>query len=358
MLFSPQMLRTPLFEDHLALGAKMVPFAGWEMPLHYPRGINQEHIAVRTNVGVFDVSHMGQVRVRGSEATLFLQFLTLNDPAKLKPGRGQYSMLPNDQGGLIDDLYIYCDAENDYLVVCNASNRAVVVKHLETLMLSYDVEIFDESDNWALLALQGPGSSLLLSHHLGDELLELGKNRKVVTRLQGCLVDIARTGYTGEDGFEIFCRPDDAFKLWRLCLSEGAEPCGLGSRDTLRLEAGFPLFGHEFTDKTNPLCSDYSWVVKDKNFYGRQYMWNQRCERRLVGLKLTDRGIARQGYTIYKDDQVIGDITSGTISPLTRESIAMGWIRNRYANLGEIVQIEIRGQKHPAVVTKPPFYQS
>jgi aminomethyltransferase len=352
------MLRTPLFEDHLALGAKMVPFAGWEMPLHYPRGINQEHLAVRTNVGVFDVSHMGQVRVRGPEATEFLQFATLNDPAKLKARRGQYSMLPNDQGGLIDDLYIYCDAENDFLVVCNASNREVVVKHLETLALTYDVDIFDESDNWALLALQGPGSSLLLSHHLGDELLEQRKNSKIVTRLQGCLVDIARTGYTGEDGYEIFCRPDDVFKLWRLFLSEGAEPCGLGSRDTLRLEAGFPLFGHEFNQTTNPLCSDYSWVVKDKNFYGRQYMWNQRCEKRLVGIKLIDRGIARQGYSIYKDTQVIGEITSGTISPLTRESIAMGWIQNKYATLDEAIEVEIRGQNYAAVVVKPPFYQS
>jgi aminomethyltransferase len=352
------MLRTPLFDDHLALGAKMVLFAGWEMPLHYPRGINQEHISVRTNVGVFDVSHMGQVRVRGSEATVFLKFATLNDVAKLKVGRGQYSMLPNDQGGLIDDLYIYCDAENDYLIVCNASNRKAVVNQLEMLVLSYNVDLFDESDNWALLALQGPGSSQLLSHHLGDELLEQRKNSKLVTRLQGCLVDIARTGYTGEDGFEIFCRPDDALKLWRLFLSEGAEPCGLGARDTLRLEAGFPLFGHEFTEKTNPLFSDYAWVVKDKNFYGRPYMWDQRCEKRLVGLKLTDRGIARQGYIIYKNAEPIGEITSGTISPLTRESIAMGWVQNRYTTLGETIFVEIRGQNHAAIVTKPPFYQS
>jgi aminomethyltransferase len=352
------MQRTPLFDEHLALGAKMVPFAGWEMPINYSGGITQEHIAVRTNVGLFDVSHMGEIRVRGSEATTFLSYATLNEPAKLKSGRGQYSMLPNNYGGLIDDLYIYCDAENDFLVVCNASNRPDVVKHLQALASTYDVEVYDESDNWALLALQGPGSSLLLSHHLSDELLEQKKNSKIVTRLQGCLVDIARTGYTGEDGFEIFCRPDDAKKLWPLFLSEGAEPCGLGARDTLRLEAGFPLFGHEFTDKTNPLCSDYAWVVKDKPFYGREAMWGKNCEQHLVGLKLTERGIPRQGYTLFKDNDAIGEVTSGTISPLTRESIALGWVKRAYATPGEAISVEIRGQKHAATIVKPPFYQS
>jgi aminomethyltransferase len=352
------MQRTPLFDEHLALGAKMVPFAGWEMPINYPGGITQEHIAVRTNAGLFDVSHMGEIRVRGHEATTFLSFATLNDPAKLKPGRGQYSMLPNDYGGLIDDLYIYCDAANDFLVVCNASNRSEVVKHLQTLASTYDVEVYDESDNWALLALQGPGSSLLLSLHLGDQLLEQKKNSKIVTRLQGALVDIARTGYTGEDGFEIFCRPDDARKLWRSFLAEGAEPCGLGARDTLRLEAGFPLFGHEFTPQTNPLCSDYAWVVKDKPFYGREAMWDRTCEKQLVGLRLLERGIPRQGYALYKNSENIGEVTSGTISPLTRESIALGWIKKNYALLGEEISVEIRGQKVAATIVKPPFYQS
>ncbi|MGL4608560.1 MAG: glycine cleavage system aminomethyltransferase GcvT [Trueperaceae bacterium] len=352
------MQRTPLFEEHLALGAKMVDFAGWEMPINYPSGISQEHIAVRTNVGLFDVSHMGEIRVRGPEATAFLSFVTLNDPAKLKPGHGQYSMLPNNYGGLTDDLYIYCDAENDFLVVCNASNRNQVVKHLETLVSTYDAESFDESDNWALLALQGPGSSLLLSLHLGDQLLEQKKNSKRVTRLQGALVDIARTGYTGEDGFEIFCRPDDARKLWRSFLAEGAEPCGLGARDTLRLEAGFPLFGHEFTDKTNPLCTDFAWVVKDKPFYGREAMWGKNCNKQLVGLRLLERGIPRQGYGLYKGQHLIGEVSSGTISPLTRESVALGWINKEDAILGADIAVEIRGQHVLATIVKPPFYQS
>ncbi len=352
------MQRTALFEEHLALGAKLVPFAGWEMPINYPSGITQEHIAVRTNVGLFDVSHMGEIRVRGPEATAFLSYATLNDPAKLSSGRGQYSMLPNSYGGLIDDLYIYCDAANDFLVVCNASNRTEVVKHLQTLASTYDVEVYDESDNWALLALQGPGSSLLLSHHLGDELLNQKKNSKIVTRLQGCLVDIARTGYTGEDGFEIFCRPDDARKLWRLFLSEGSEPCGLGARDTLRLEAGFPLFGHEFTEKTNPLCSSFAWVVKDKPFYGREAMWGKKCDNALVGVRLTERGIPRQGYKLFKHDDLVGEVTSGSISPLTRESIALGWVQRSYASVGEEISVEIRGQKLAATIVKPPFYQS
>jgi aminomethyltransferase len=208
------------------------------------------------------------------------------------------------------------------------------------------------------LALQGPGSSLLLSHHLGDELLEQKKNSKIVTRLSGSLVDIARTGYTGEDGFEIFCRPDDAKKLWRLFLSEGAEPCGLGARDTLRLEAGFPLYGHEFTDKTNPLCSSFAWVVKDKPFYGREAMWGRNCTKQLIGLKLIERGIPRQGYALYKNNELIGEVTSGSISPLTRESIALGWAKKEYALEGENISVEIRGQKAAATIVKPPFYKS
>jgi aminomethyltransferase len=209
-----------------------------------------------------------------------------------------------------------------------------------------------------LLALQGPGSSLLLSIHLSDQLLEQKKNSKIVTRIQGVLVDIARTGYTGEDGFEIFCRPDDVRKLWRLFLEQGAEPCGLGARDTLRLEAGFPLFGHEFTPQTNPLCSDYAWVVKDKPFYGREAMWGKPCEKHLVGLRLLERGIPRQGYALYKNSENIGEVTSGTISPLTRESIALGWVKKNYAVLGEEIAVEIRGQKVAATIVKPPFYQS
>ena len=341
----------------------MVDFAGWEMPLQYPPGINQEHLAVRESVGLFDVSHMGEVRVTGAGALDFLRFATLNDPASLKPGRGQYSMLPNDRGGLIDDLYVYCTAPEDYLVVCNASNREVVVTHLAKLARDYDTEVMDVSDTFGLLALQGPGAVLLLARLTDADVGGLKKNRTLTGTLAKSDVTFARTGYTGEDGFEIFCRSEDAAAVWRVLTEAGAVPCGLGARDTLRLEAGFPLFGHELTETTNPRCSNMAWVVKDKDFYGREAIWPRSCTRKLVGLKLLQRGVARQGYRVlapgeHEDEsgEKIGEITSGAISPLTREGIALAWVRQAYSEPGTAVAVEIRGQPLPAVVVKPPFY--
>ena len=334
----------------------MVLFAGWDMPIQYSSGINHEHIAVRTDVGLFDVSHMGEIRVTGTQAVEFLSFATLNNPASLKPGRGQYSMLPNDRGGLIDDLYIYCLAENTFMVVCNAANVDKVVPHLLSLAQDYDVNVRDESDDWALLALQGPGAALMLERQGANDLTALKKNRLKPGELLGKDIILSRTGYTGEDGFEIFCRPDDATLLWQTLIEAGATPCGLGARDTLRLEAGFPLYGHEFSETTNPLCTDYAWVVKDKPFFGREAMWAPECKQRLVGITLTRRGIARQGYKLFDGDIVIGEVTSGTISPLTREGIAMGWINQACAAPNQAIAVEIRGQKVAATVTKPPFY--
>jgi aminomethyltransferase len=357
------MKRTTLFELHVQAGARMVDFAGWEMPLQYPTGINQEHLAVREGAGLFDVSHMGELRVHGAGALELLRFATLNDAGLLQPGRGQYSMLPNDQGGLIDDLYVYCTAPDDYLVVCNASNREAVAAHLHRLALDYDAEVDDVSDALGLLALQGPGAALLLGRATDSDVGGLKKNRTLAGTLSSCAVTFARTGYTGEDGFEIFCAADDAPALWRTLVAAGAVPCGLGARDTLRLEAGFPLFGHELTAQTNPRCTDFAWVVKDKPFYGREALWSRGCTRQLVGLRLLQRGVARQGYRVLapaeREDELgekIGEVTSGTISPLTREGIAMAWVRRAYSEPGTEVAIEVRAQPLPAVVVKPPFY--
>jgi aminomethyltransferase len=351
------MKRTPLYATHLALGARMIAFAGWEMPLQYPSGVNQEHLAVREACGLFDVSHMGEIRVRGAQATAFLSYVTLNDPAKLKVGAGQYSMLPNDRGGLVDDIYLYRHGEADYLMVCNAANTAPVWQHLQALAASYDVELSDESADWALLAVQGPTSLLLLSRLVPDDLTAVKKNRTLTTRLSGHPVTLARTGYTGEDGFELFARPDDSVAIFQALVDAGAVPCGLGARDTLRLEAGFPLYGHEFTADTNPLCSDYAWVVKDKPFYGRQAMWGAPCSHRLIGLKLLQRGIARQGYAVLKEDRQVGWVTSGTISPLTRESIAMAWVETALSEPDTLLMVEVRGQQLPAMVVRLPFYR-
>ncbi len=350
------MKRTTLYDLHIEHGARMVDFAGWEAPIQYATGINQEHLAVREGTGLFDVSHMGEIRVTGAAATDFLSYATLNNPAKLTPGRAQYSMLPNDQGGLIDDLYIYCEGENEYLIVCNASNVDEVVPHLEQLTGAYDANVANESERWGLMALQGPGAALVMSRLTFEDITSFKKNRTLKTTLAAKEVMLARTGYTGEDGFEIFCEAEDAPQVWRALTEEGATPCGLGARDTLRLEAGFPLFGHEFTAATNPLCSPYAWVVKDKPFYGREAMWNPACERKLVGLRLRQRGVARQGYHVLHEDSVVGEVTSGTISPLTREGVAMAWVDTALSELGTALAVEIRGQGVHADVVKPRFY--
>jgi aminomethyltransferase len=349
------MKRTPLYPAHVAAGARLVDFAGWEMPLSYPGGISTEHLAVRRKVGLFDVSHMGEVHVTGEGATDFLRYATLNDPAKLKAGRGQYSMLPNDTGGLIDDFYVYRDGEDDYQVICNAANTGAVSRQLQRLSESYAAEVTDESDKWALLALQGPEAASLMAPQVADDLNKLKKNRRIQTELLERPVRLSRTGYTGEDGFEILCRPEDAVIIWDVLLEAGAVPCGLGARDTLRLEAGFALYGHELSATTNPLCTGYAWVVKDKPFFGRKAMWGKSCESRLVGLVL-ERGVAREGYGIFAKGERIGTVTSGTISPLTKKSIAMGWLKVAYAEPGQRVAVEIRGRQVAATVTRPPFY--
>ncbi len=351
------MKKTALHDTHEALGARMVEFAGWSMPLNYRGGINQEHIAVRTGVGLFDVSHMGEVRVLGPQATDFLRFATLNDPGRLKHGRGQYSMLPNDHGGLIDDLYVYREDDEEYLVVANAANVDAVVAQLKAVAQGYECHVMDESATWALMALQGPGSALTMGRVLvGEDLTDLRKNATRTGSVSGCPVRISRTGYTGEDGFELFCHPNDAAVVWDIMVEAGATPCGLGARDTLRLEAGFPLYGHELTSSTNPLCTGFAWVVKDKPFFGREAIWDRPCARRLVGLRMLERGIPRQGYRVFLGDAPVGEVTSGTLSPLTRESIGFAWVDDAASAEGTAIAVEIRGQKVPASVVSPPFF--
>lgn len=335
----------------------MVEFSGWEMPLQYSTGITEEHLAVRQGTGVFDVSHMGELSIEGPGALEFLRYAALNDAGKLRIGRAQYSMLANDGGGLVDDIYVYRLSDVGYQVVCNAGNRAAVVTHLQSLAEGYEVSVADRSDDWALLALQGPGSAVLLERLASTDLTGVKKNRVVELELSGSQVTVARTGYTGEDGFELFVPAAAAEAVWRGLVSAGATPCGLGSRDTLRLEAGFPLFGFELTEATNPLCTPFKWVVKDKPFFGREKIWGANCQHKLVGLKLTQRGVARHGYRLFHGQQEIGAISSGTISPVTREGIAMAWLERQIAIPGQALSVEIRGQKVPATVVELPFIE-
>ncbi len=353
------MLRTPLYERHVELGARIVEFAGYQMPLHYQDGINEEHLTVRSAAGLFDVSHMAELRVSGPGATDFLRYATLNDPAKLKLGRGQYNMLPNATGGIIDDLYLYREGEDEYLVVANAANRAAVAEHLSALAEGKDCVVSDETDEWALVALQGPSAALILDRLVSMDLTTIKRNATARSVLSGVPVTISRTGYTGEDGFELFASPKDAVVLWDVLLKAGAKPCGLGARDTLRLEAGFPLYGHELSAASNPLCTDFAWVVKDKDFHGREAMWRAECERRLVGIRMVDRAIPRQGYRVLdRDRDVVGEVTSGTLSPLTRESVGFAWVAADLSAPGTRLWVEVRGRPMAALVVKPPFHRS
>lgn len=349
---------TPLTAVHEALGARMTDFAGTRMPLQYA-GIGEEHLAVRERCGIFDVSHMAEFRIDGDGALDFLRFALLNDAKKLRVGRSHYSMVPNDHGGLVDDVYVYHLSETGWLVVANAANRGAVGARFADLAEDRDdVRVSDATDDWALMAVQGPEAALILDRLVEADLTGVRKNDTRPTALAGAPVRIARTGYTGEDGFEVFARPEDAVRVWEAVTEAGAVPCGLGARDTLRLEAGFPLFGHELTESSDPRCTPFGWVVKDKPFAGMEGWGEPDCAERLVGLRITGRGIARQGYRVLDADGApAGEVTSGTISPLTRDSIAFARVRAGLTEPGTEVAVEIRGQGVPARVVEVPFYR-
>ena len=353
---------TPLTATHEALGARMTDFAGTRMPLQYPGGIAHEHLAVREAAGLFDVSHMAEFRISGEGALDFLRYALLNDAGKLRVGRAHYTMVPNDRGGLVDDAYLYRLEAHDWLLVANAANRQAVADRLTAVADGFDrVEVRDASDRWALLALQGPGAAVLLDRLVEADLGGVRKNATLATRLGALPVRLARTGYTGEDGFEVFVRPEDAVAVWTALTDAGAAPCGLGARDTLRLEAGYPLFGHELGPDTDPRCTPFAWVVKDKPFAGDDAYGAPSCARRLVGLRLTGRGVARQGYRVHRlggevGGEVAGEVTSGTVSPLTRDSIAFAWVDADLAESGHEVAVEIRAQQVSATVVDLPFF--
>lgn len=345
--------RTPLDALHERLGARMVPFAGYRMPLHYG-SIQKEHRATRERAAVFDVSHMGEFWISGPEALEFLESVTTNRVAKLKPGRAHYTLLPNAKGGVVDDAYLYHVEPGRYLLVVNAANREKDLSHLKAQAEGRAVTIEDQSDATALLALQGPEAEAILARLSGQELSGVRKNAVFAGEVAGKKALFARTGYTGEDGFEIFLAPEDAPAVFEALLEAGAVPAGLGARDTLRLEMGYPLYGHELTDETNPLCTPYAWVVKDKPFLGAKAMRSTPCGERLVGL-LLDSGIPREGYAVYAGEEPVGRVSSGGLSPILQKGIALAWVKAPYAEEGTPLSVEIRGRRHPAAVHPLPF---
>lgn len=331
----------------------MVPFGGWDMPVQYT-GVRAEHEAVRTRAGIFDVSHMGEFRVEGPDAETFLQRVTTNDVSKLKPGRAQYNWLPNEAGGLVDDIYVYRVGPEEFLLVVNASNIEKDWAHLLNQAAGFAVTLADESDRWGLLAVQGPEAETMLQPHVDVDLSAKKKNAFFKANLLGFDVLLARTGYTGEDGFEVFVKAEEAEALWDRLLAVGLTPAGLGARDTLRLEAGFPLYGHEFADDLHPLASTYTWVVKDKEHVGRAGI-QAAPPVKLIGLAL-DRVPVREGYPVLLNGERVGQVTSGTSSPTLGHPIAMALVRADAASEGAY-EVEVRGKAHPARRMELPFYK-
>jgi aminomethyltransferase len=371
--------RTPLYDRHRAAGGKLVPFAGWEMPVQY-EGVIEEHRAVRTAAGLFDVSHMGELRVVGPDAEAFLQHLTPNDVAKLEEGRAHYSALLTESGTYLDDLLVYRIAAEEFLVVVNAANtesdfRWTADRAREAREEGREVEVEDVSERYALLALQGPLAVEILQPLAAvaqarrsdpAELDAIGYYRFARGEVAGAPAILSRTGYTGEDGFELYLDPEDAPRVWDRLLEAGRDrglvPAGLGARDTLRLEAGMALYGHEIDAGTTPWEADLGWTVKpDKGeFIGRGALLAQKAagvERRLVGFEVRGRGIAREGHPVLHDGREVGRVTSGTWSPTFEKALGMALVPAALAEPGTAVEIEVRGRRLPAEVVKLPFYQ-
>lgn len=357
------MKKTPLADTHVNSGARMVDFAGWYMPVQYV-GLREEHDNVRKNVGLFDVSHMGEIRVKGPKALETLEWLTTNDVSKLNDGEAQYSLLPNDQGGLVDDIIVYCLSKNsDYLVCVNASNKdkdfAWMTKH------NKGADMTDESDRWGQIAIQGPKALELCDRVLGVKVSEMKPFTVKSTKFQNHNIMIATTGYTGEKGCEVFVEAGGTVALWTALMEQGKDlgvmPIGLGARDTLRTEMKYSLYGHEIDDTTNPYEAGLGWVVKPakKDFMGKALIVGKKeagLERTLVGFKMLEKGIPRQGYSLFSfDNKEIGKVTSGTHSPSLDEPIGIAFISTAYAKEGTEFQLDIRGRKVKAMVCKTPF---
>jgi len=356
---TPETLRrTPLYEEHRALGAKLVPFAGWEMPVQY-KGIKAEHEAVRTRAGLFDVSHMGEVVFRGPDAERAVQRLVTRDVSRLAVGQAGYAAVCQPDGGTVDDVLVYKNPD-DFLVVVNASKREGDVAYFREHTADLDVEVVDESDDWALLALQGPEAAGLLQRFTELDLSGLKYYRFAVGEVDGRYAVVSRTGYTGEDGFELYVRPDDAPALWRALIEAGAVPAGLGARDTLRLEAGMCLYGNELDRETTPLEAGIGFAVhldKEEAFVGQEALRRQKEEglrKRLVGFKVEGRGIARHGYPVLADGERVGVVTSGTLSPTLGEAIGLALVE---PGVEDGFDVEIRGGAVPARSVPLPFYK-
>lgn len=359
------MKTTPFTEKHVSLGAKMCNFAGYNMPIEYS-GIIDEHLTVCNAVGVFDVSHMGEFWVKGPQALAFLQKVTSNNVATLSPGKVQYSCFPNETGGIVDDLLVYQYEPEKYLLVVNAAN----IDKDWNWCVSHNTEgaeLENASEGMGQLAVQGPKAILALQKLTSINLSEIPYYTFTHGEFAGVKdVIISNTGYTGAGGFELYFYPDEALKIWNAVFEAGAEfgikPIGLGARDTLRLEMGFCLYGNDLDDTTSPIEAGLGWITKfteGKNFINRPMLEVQKTTgvtRKLVGFEMVDRGIPRHGYELYSaDGEQIGHVTSGTMSPIRKIGIGMGYVKSEFSKLGTDVFVDVRGRRLKAIIAKPPF---
>ncbi len=354
--------RTPLWEEHKTLGGKLVPFAGFEMPVQYKAGALKEYHAVREGTaGLFDITHMGQVRVTGPDSLAFLQYVTSNDVSKLVHGQVHYSALLNEQGTFIDDITTYKISDTEYYLCINAANRFKDVKHLHAEATAFNVTVADESDFTTLLALQGARAQAALQPIVNIDLESIAYYRFASVEINGVQSIVSRTGYTGEDGFEVYIPNTVAVGVWRQLLKNGAEPIGLAARDMLRTEMGYALYGHEISDAVTPVEAKLMWITKlDKgDFIGKAAVQARKSagpRQRLIALKLTGRGIPREHYQVLVDGAESGEITSGMFSPIAG-GVALAYVKPEHAELGAL-SVVIRGKQVAAERTTLPFVRS
>lgn len=356
--------KTALFDKHVSLGAKMVPFAGFEMPVQYS-GVTEEHFAVREKVGIFDVSHMGQFFVEGPSAKDLLQYVTTNNVDALEDGKAQYSCLPNGNGGIVDDLIIYKMEDEKYFVVVNASNIEKDWNHISKYNEKFGAKLTNASDEMSLIAIQGPKATETLQKLTDTQLSDIPYYHFTVGTVAGVSdVIISNTGYTGSGGFEVYFKNESAEKIWDSLTQAGDEfgliPCGLASRDTLRLEKGFCLYGNDIDDTTSPLEAGLGWITKfDKDFVDKEFLAKQKEEgvtRKLVGFEMQERAIPRHDYLVVDaDGNEIGKVTSGTMSPMKSVGIGMAYVSKPHFKTGSEIFIQIRNKNVPAKVVKLPF---
>ena len=366
---APQLKQTPLNSAHRQMGGRMVDFGGWDMPVQYPAGTIEEHLRTRTHAGIFDVSHMGEIDVRGPDAIAFVNRLTSNDVTKLVDGQAHYTALTTPEGTVIDDLLVYRLQADHLLLVVNAGTTDKDWEWIRSHHAGESVKLENASSEYCQIALQGPDAVTILKKLTDLPLDDIKYYHFTQGKVDSIDSIVSRTGYTGEDGFEIYAAPEHAEKLWNKFLdagnfgaADGVLPCGLAARNTLRLEAGMALYGHEIDENTTLLEANLGWICKlDKgDFIGREALARQKAEgvkRRLVGFEVTDRGIARDDHAIVIDEKSVGKVTSGSPAPFLKKNIGLGYVPVEFASAGQELRIDVRGRLVGAQVVKTPFYK-